>query len=144
MVDTKQRSKREKPSRMSNIFIAFSVPGDLHFVPHGCRLYHRLCTRGLIFSCHVSLHVVVPSPYGYTLSSAVQPCTQRHQTANRLTLQHCHLYFFLSCNSLLFYFLFLSLPLAVRSLDFLHFLESSVRSRLRIGWTREGQSVSVM
>ena len=32
-------------------------------------------------------------------SRAAKPCSQRRQTANRLTLQHCHQYIGLSCNS---------------------------------------------
>ena len=39
-------------------------------------------------------------------SRAAKPLSQHLQTANHLTLQHCHLYIGLSCNSLLFYSLF--------------------------------------
>ena len=39
-------------------------------------------------------------------SRAAKPLSQHLQTANHLKLQHCHLYIGLSCNSLLFYFLF--------------------------------------
>ena len=52
----------------------------------GRRLYRTLGTRGFIFS--------------------YRDWSPHLQTANRLTLQHCHLYICLPCNSSLFHFLF--------------------------------------